>query len=198
MKIKKVSVDTSRVKDDLDHQLNRTGKARPQAVGVGGLPFDLPMYVTVERLIYSTEDHNPPKMFSSALHGHLITLDFWLTKTIVEIRILRDPARTITIKVDGKRLFKKKRGEDDFPATVKDAIERIVEEDGRWVEQVTLQPGDDVSEGPNGEMVITRASDLKTAKGKGLLRRIDEELSEELGIPRKKLYKRKNGKKPSK
>lgn len=154
--------DTSLVGKDLSEQLDKTGKARPKVIGVpGGMPMDLPIYLTVDRVMYDTENHNPARRsYSRGVLGHILTLDLFTKRSTVVLKMFNDP-NAFTIEVDGEEIHRWVQNPDDLPTKLPELLAMMNAMDGRWAEMANLQPGDFVDEDEDGIPVVTRAEDIE-------------------------------------
>lgn len=158
-------ISTQRVETDhINRQLQARlagGHENPVRVSSGGKdewPTDCPVRIDVLRVLGRFEhDLAGPAI---GLMGHIIDMDFYVAKARVEIKLYRDPL-AIKISVNGDEIWRQIEDPDSRPSSPSSIRAAINDIDGSWVDQVKLQPGDEVTEGPLGVPVITRAADTE-------------------------------------
>lgn len=126
----------------------------------GQLPADLPMKMIVDRVFGVLDDaHNLPikegvmghtvglPIGAQALLGHVVGLDFYDkghgSGTYIEINVYRDP-NAIKIEVNGEEKWRWVEDKSELPMRTSEVITEQRRTDGEWVDQVDLQPGDEV------------------------------------------------------
>lgn len=158
----KVPTKTQRVKTDhINRQLQSRlagGTENPVRVSSGGQdewPTDCPVRIDVLRVlgVWNHDEAGP----SEGLMGHIIDMDFYTKQTRLEIKMYRDP-NAIAVNVNGDEVFRWVEKQGDLPSGPHAIREAINAKDSAWVDQVNLQPGDEVLEDDDGTPIIVRAA----------------------------------------
>lgn len=132
------------------------GHENPVRVSSGGqdeFPIVCPVVIDVHRVdgLWKHETAGD----AIGLMGHIIDLDFYTKESRVLIKMYRDP-NAMTIEVNGEEVYRWIEDGDSIPVKHFEILRQMSERGQRWIEQVDLQPGDEVIEGDDGEPVIIR------------------------------------------
>lgn len=127
---------------------------RVSSGGEGEWPIECPVRIDVHAVIGIFEhDAAGP---AEGLMGHIIDMDFYTKSQRVKIKMYRDP-NALAIVVNDEEIYRWVENGDDLPVKFSEIINDMNSKAEKWVDQVQLQPGDEVLEGPLGEPVIIRA-----------------------------------------
>lgn len=157
--LKSKKVDTSKVIERANAVLTRDEKWKLSSGGEGEMPTDLPITIEVERVMRPLEGHNPPMVVRTAVAGHVLRLNLYSVKRMLTVKLFRDPLG-FQVLLDGEQMHLEFANPADMPHKVHEVIEEFRRLGGEFVDQVDLQPGDEVIEGDDGELVIVRANEL--------------------------------------
>lgn len=136
--------DTHLINPYIDAQLLHKERARGSS-GDKLMPYDLPMYIEVERAMGDFNHKTAGK--SRGLYGHVVTLQPFTKVGMgdIKIKLYRDP-NALRITVAGEEVFKWEEDPDNRPLKWGEMAARDAKIGGAWADQVNLQPGDEVIE----------------------------------------------------
>lgn len=145
---------SDKINRDLQTRLGN-GKENPVRVSSGGqdeFPIVCPVRIDVARVMGVFEHDTAGSALG--LMGHIIDLDFYTKQSRVKMKMYRDP-NALTIEVNDEEVYRWIENPDDLPIKLPEVIEKMSQEAHDWIDQVNLQPGDEVIE-KDGELVIIR------------------------------------------
>jgi hypothetical protein len=148
--------DISKVVPRLQARL-KGGHENPVRVSSGGegeWPAECPVRIDVHMVmgLFNHDAAGP----AEGLMGHIIDMDFYTKQSRVLIKMYRDP-NALAIIVNDEEVYRWVENNDDLPVKFFSVIEDMNSKAEKWVDQVQLQPGDEVLEDEYGQPVIVRA-----------------------------------------
>lgn len=120
--------------------------------GQGEWPAELPCIVSVTRITNDMITGVPAK---DRLWGHLIDFDFYSRGQRVLLQVAVEP-NALIISVNDDQVYEWEESPDDRPHDYQSVVAEMNRNDGKWTEQVNLQPGDEVVEDEDGMPTVIR------------------------------------------
>lgn len=148
-------INTDNVNKQLQVRL-AAGHENPVHVSSGGQdewPVVCPVRIDVSR-VFGRYEHDTAGP-AQGMMGHIIDMDFYTKQSRVKIKMYSDP-NALAIEVNDEEVYRWIEDNTDVVIKLPEFLERQSQEMGSWIEQVELQPGDEVVDGADGELTIIR------------------------------------------
>jgi len=130
----------------------RENPVRVSSGGKGEWPAELPVRIDVAMVLGEWKhDVAGP---SEGLMGHIIDMDFYTKQSRVKIKLYRDP-NAISILVNDEEVYRWMENSADLPVKFFEVVSDMNAKAAKWVDQVDLQPGDEVIQ-DGDEIIIIR------------------------------------------